>query len=82
MLANGAIGAADALRIFFHADNCLFVRNDLRDKTADGIMSRGVQLADLFELLPMEEARREFQHELATMRGLWPETARQKRLVA
>src|SRR5476649_1942295 len=69
-LANGLTSAADALRIFFHAENCLFIRKQMRDKTADEIMSRGVQLADLFDLLPVEEARREFQRELAAMRAL------------
>src|SRR5438132_36833 len=69
-LANGAISAAEALRIFFHADNCLFVRKQLHNKTADRLMSHGVQLADVFELLPAEDARREFQRELTTMRGL------------
>lgn len=81
-LANGAIGAADALRVFFHADNCLFVRKELRDKTADEIMSRGAQLADLFDILPTEEGRREFQHELAAMRSLCLKLLEKKRMVA
>ncbi|MBI3824127.1 MAG: hypothetical protein HY289_15775 [Planctomycetes bacterium] len=81
-LSNGALGAADALRLFYHADNCLFVRNELRDKTADEVMSRAVQLADLFDILPTEAARREFQHELATMRGLCLKLLEKKRLVA
>src|SRR4051794_15223484 len=68
-LAHGMIAATDAVRIFFHADNCLFVWKVLRDKTADRIMSHGVQLPDLFSVLPPEEAHREFQRELATMRG-------------
>jgi hypothetical protein len=33
-------------------------------------MSRGVQLPDLFECLAAEEARREFYHELETIRAL------------
>jgi hypothetical protein len=69
-LANGLMSAADAPRLFYHADNCLFVRKQLRDKTADEIMSRGVQLPDLFDSLPADEAQREFQRELAVMRGL------------
>lgn len=81
-LANGAIGAADALRVFYHADNCLFVRKELHDKTADAIMSHGVQLADFFDVLPIEEARREFQRELATMRALCLKLLEKKRLVA
>jgi hypothetical protein len=33
-------------------------------------MGRGVQLADLFDVLPVEEAHREFQHELQAMKVL------------
>jgi len=33
-------------------------------------MSRGVQLPDVFEALPTEEAQQEFQRELAEMRSL------------
>jgi hypothetical protein len=50
-LANGLLSATNALRIFFHTENCLFVRKQLRDKTADAIMSHGVQLPDLFDVL-------------------------------
>lgn len=81
-LANGLMSAADAPRLFYHADNCLFVRKHLRDKTADEIMSRGVQLSDLFEALPADEAQREFQHELATMRVLCLKLLEKKPLVA
>jgi hypothetical protein len=81
-LANGLVSAADALRLFFHADNCLFVRKQLRDKTADEIMSRGVQLPDLFETLSTDEAQREFQHELAILRGLCLKLIEKKHLVA
>ena len=41
-LSHGLISAADALRTFFHAENCLFVRRQVRNRTADEIMSRGV----------------------------------------
>lgn len=81
-LANGLLGATDALRVFFHAENCFFVRKQLRDKTADKIMSHGVQLPDLFEALPAEEAHREFQRELATMRALCLKLLEEKQLVA
>jgi hypothetical protein len=33
-------------------------------------MSHGVQLPDLFDCLPAEEAQREFFHELETIRSL------------
>src|SRR5688572_22172259 len=69
-LAYGLLSASDALRVFFNTENCLFVRKQLRDKTADAIMSHGVQLPDLFEVLPPTEAHREFQRELAAMRSL------------
>lgn len=69
-LSNGLISAHEALRSFFHADNCLFVRKELKNKTADEVMGRGVQLADLFDLLPPGDAQREFQKELTAMRAL------------
>jgi hypothetical protein len=81
-LANGVLSARDAVRLFFNADNCLFVRKRLRKKVADEIMSRGVQLPDLFEALPPEEAHREFQRELATMRSLCLKLLEKKQLVA
>jgi hypothetical protein len=81
-LAHGLLSASDALRVFFHTENCLFVRKHLRDKTADAVMSHGVQLPDLFEVLPTVEAQREFQRELATMRSLCLKLLEQKQLVA
>src|SRR5258708_306028 len=81
-LVNGSIGAAEAVNHFYFADNCLFVRKALKDKTADRIMSHGVQLADLFDSLPLEDAQREFLHELATMRSLCLKLIEGKRLVA
>ena len=38
-LAGGSISAADAVRIFFHAENCLFVRQRLRDRIADEVIA-------------------------------------------
>jgi hypothetical protein len=81
-LANGSIGATDAVRFFFNADNCLFVRKAFKEKTADVIMGRGVQLPDLFDCLEIEEARREFLHELSTMRSLCLQLVDGARLVA
>jgi hypothetical protein len=81
-LANGLLSATDAVRDFFHADNCLFVRNELQDKAAGEVMSRGVQLPDLFEALPAEEAHREFQRELSAMRTLCFKLLEGKRSVA
>jgi len=81
-LANGVLSATDALRVFFHAENCLYVRKQLRDKTADAIMSHGVQLPDLLEVLTLTEAHREFQRELAVMRSLCLKLLEEKPLVA
>jgi len=81
-LAGGSLSAADAVRLFFHAENCLFVRQHLRERVADEVMSRGVQLPDLFEALPAQEAQREFQQELATMRALCLTLLAEQRLAA
>ncbi len=81
-LANGLVSATDAVRLFFNAENCLFVRQHLGDRTADEIMSHGVQLPDLFDVLPTDEAHREFQRELATMRSLCLKLLEEKRLAA
>ncbi len=81
-LANGLMSATDAVRLFFHADNCLFVHKHLRDKMADEIMSRGIQLPDLFEALPTDEAQREFQHELTSIRTLCLKLLEKKHRVA
>lgn len=69
-LANGLLSTTHALQVFFHADNCLYVRQHFHNKTADAIMSHGVQLPDLLEALPVAEAQRELQRELATIRAL------------
>jgi hypothetical protein len=81
-LASGLVSATDALRIFFNAENCLVVRQHLRDSVADEIMSHGTQLPDLFEVLPAADAQREFQRELATMRSLCLALLEEKRLAA
>src|SRR5918999_5692448 len=69
-LANGLLTATQAVRIFFNAENCLFVRAEMPEKRADAIMGRGVQLADLFDVLPPEEAQRQFEKELKKIRSL------------
>lgn len=81
-LANGVLSASGAVRSFFTADNCLYVRKQLRDKAADEVMGRGVQLPDLFDALPAEDAQREFQRELAAMRALCLKLLQHKRSVA
>jgi len=69
-LAGGVMSAAEAVPFFYNAENCLYVRERLRNKEADAIMSHGVQLPDLFECLTSAEASREFFHELETIRSL------------
>jgi hypothetical protein len=69
-LASGALSATEAIERFYHADNCLYVRKHFRNPEANAIMSHGVQLPDLFDCLPPEQAQREFYHELETMRAL------------
>jgi hypothetical protein len=81
-LAGGLVSVNDAVRIFFHSENCLFVRENLKQKVADQIMSRGVQLPDLFDALSAEEAQREFQHELAAMHSLSLKLLEEQRVAA
>jgi len=81
-LANGALSSLDATRFFYNAQNCLYVRKKLADKSADEIMSHGVQLQDLFEALPEQEAQQEFQRELASIRSLCFRLLGQHQLVA
>ena len=69
-LASGILSPTEAVERFYHDENCLYVQKQLRKRDANTIMSRGVQLPDLFETLPSEEARREFYHELETIRIL------------
>jgi hypothetical protein len=72
----------DAVRIFFHGENCLFVRKGLADHTADEIMSRGVQLADVFDVLPPDEAQLRFEEQLKQIRDLSLAILEQKQLAA
>jgi len=81
-LSHGLISAVDAVRTFFHAENCLFVRQQVHDRIADEIMSRGVQLSDLFDALPPLVAQREFQRELAKMHALCLTLLEQKLVAA
>src|SRR5439155_16244482 len=81
-LTNGLLTATQAVRIFFNAENCLFVRQEIVERNADVIMSHGVQLADPFDALPSEEAQLEFQRELATIRALCLNILEEKRLAA
>lgn len=81
-LSSGMMTASEAVQWFYHVENCQFVRRRLRDKTADEIMSHGVQLSDLFDVLSPEEAQREFQHELEVLRSLSLKILERKRIAA
>ena len=82
MLASGALNSADATRLFFNAENCLYVRKKLRDKIADEIMSHGVELQDLFAAMPAAESQQEFQRELQSIRSLCLQLLERHALVA
>jgi hypothetical protein len=69
-LEDGVLTAENSVREFFNAENCLVVKNRLKNRTASEIMGRGVQLPDLFDALPAETAHREFQLELKKIRSL------------
>lgn len=69
-LASGAVAADEATERFYNAANCLFVRRRLKDSVCDDVMSRGVQLADVVEILPAGKAQREFAREIGEMRRL------------
>ncbi|MGH7456517.1 MAG: hypothetical protein ACRENG_34535 [bacterium] len=69
-LASGVMSSSEALQFFYNAENCLYVREHFRNNKANAIMSHGVQLPDLFEVLSVAEASREFFHELEKMRSL------------
>jgi hypothetical protein len=79
-LEDGVLTAESSVREFFNAENCLFVKNRLKSKTASEIMGRGVQLPDLFDLLPAETAHREFQRELKKIRSLSLKLLQPKRI--
>ena len=81
-LSAGILSAADSLQVFFHADNCLFVRKRLKNKDADEIMSRGVQLADVLDIVPADQAQREFHRELTKLRSSCLKLMEHKRKVA
>ena len=53
-LASGILSPDEAVKRFYHADNCLYLQRHFRRREANTIMSRGVQLPDIFECLPPE----------------------------
>ncbi len=81
-LAAGSLTPTQAISAFFHSKNLHYVKQKLSDDRANEIMGRGVQLADLFDAMPIEEAHREFQHELQAMKSLCYEVLEGERAVA
>lgn len=81
-LAAGSLTPNQAVQAFFHGKNIQYVKKKLRDDRATEIMGRGVQLADLFDAMPVEEAHREFQHELHAIKALCYEVLESERAVA
>jgi len=81
-ISSGVLSAGDAVRTFFTAENCLFVRQALKNKAADEIMGRGVQLPDLFEALEPDEANRELREELRAIHDLCRTLIQPKSLAA
>src|SRR6266850_969958 len=81
-LVAGSLTPTQAIRAFFHGKNIRFAKAKLGDDRASEIMGRGVQLADLFDALPVEEAHREFQHELQAMKALCNELHEAERAAA
>jgi len=82
LLVAGSMTPTEAIRVFFHAKNCKYVRSKLRDKRAEEVMGRGVQLSDLFDAMPAEEAYREFQRELIAMKDLCHDLLHGERIAA
>lgn len=81
-LTTGHLTPIDAVQLFFNGENCLLVRQELADENADAIMSRGVQLPDVFDVLPANEAQQELQRELLTIRTLCLNILEHRRLAA
>jgi hypothetical protein len=69
-LWSGVLNSDRAIERFYNAENCLYVRRQIKDATCDEIMSRGVLLGDLLEILPPAESQRAFAQELDTIRAL------------
>ena len=81
-LENGRLTPSEAIQGFFKAENCDFVEKSIKVKTARDIMARGVQLPDLFDALPSEEALQEFHREIAKIRAMCLELISEQRAAA
>ncbi len=81
-ISSGLLSASDAVQTFFTAENCLVVRQSLRSRLADEVMSRGVQLPDLFDALSPDEAARQLREELRAIQDLCRALLQRKSLAA
>lgn len=81
-LENRLLSPAEAITVFFNADNCRFVRERLPDKSADEVMGRGVQLPDLLDAIPPSDSPQELRNEIAVIRRLCLGMLESHRLVA
>jgi hypothetical protein len=66
-LRTGTMNPDEAVSRFYNAANCLYVRRKLKTPVCNEIMSRGVQLPDLFLVLSPSAGRRQFAVELNTL---------------
>lgn len=81
-LASGSMTPTEATANYFHGKNVRFVKLNLSNKRAAEVMGRGLQLSDLFDAMPVEEAHREFQHELRAMKALCHQLLEVERVAA
>jgi len=68
-IEGGVLSPEASQHRFFTAANCLYARHALNHPDVDAIMSRGVEIPDILEALPPEEAAREVPVELEAMRA-------------
>ena len=69
-IQSGLLTPSEAVGFIYHGENCFYIHQHFPDSTADVIMSHGIQLPDLFEVLPPEVAQRELYRELEIIRTL------------
>ena len=55
--ASGVLSPTEAIERFYHADNCLNVRKQLRNREANVIMSHGVQYPFVFAFFTITSSR-------------------------
>jgi hypothetical protein len=69
-LESGSLSPEQSIREFFGAKNCLFVSERMKSRLANEVMGIGVQLDDLFRILPPSTAKRAFKQNLESIRSL------------